>query len=86
MILTDVPADRRCGARTRAGPPCRNWGILPAGRCRLHGGKSYRGIASPRYRHGFYSRDILCRVLWDAVRRGDPLVRPFVEDVLRRDV
>ena len=84
MNLSDVPAGRRCNARTRAGTPCKKWGIRPSGRCRNHGGKSYRGFASPRYRHGFYSKDIFCRVLWDAVRRGDPMVRHFVEDLVRR--
>ena len=29
-----------CGARTRAGTPCRRTALLPAGRCRLHGGRS----------------------------------------------
>jgi hypothetical protein len=86
MSLADVPADRRCNARTRAGHPCKNWGILPAGRCRMHGGKSWRGYASPRYRHGYYSRDILCRVMWDAVRRGDPLAQGFVENLRRRGI
>lgn len=86
MTLADVPSGRRCNAKTRAGSPCRNWSILPAGRCRMHGGKSYRGFASPRYRHGWYSRDIFCRVLWDAALRGDPLARPFIEDLARRGV
>ena len=30
----------RCGARTRAGKPCRRAGLFPSGRCRLHGGRS----------------------------------------------
>jgi hypothetical protein len=29
---------------------------MPNGRCRLHGGKSLGGIASPRYQHGLYSK------------------------------
>lgn len=53
--LTTVPADRQCGANTRAGVPCRKWGIVPSGRCRNHGGKSYGGYASPSLRHGWYS-------------------------------
>jgi len=79
--LTDIPTERQCGAKTRDGDPCKNWS-MPNGRCRMHGGKSWSGIASPRYRHGFYSKDILCRVIWDAVRRGDPMARPFVEHLL----
>ncbi len=55
MSLSDVPADRQCGAKTRAGSPCRNWGIRPSGRCRMHGGKSYGGYASPALKHGWYS-------------------------------
>ena len=32
-------ASPRCGARTRAGTPCRA-AAMPAGRCRIHGGAS----------------------------------------------
>ncbi len=34
------PAKQVCGARTRAGTPCKNWPIRGRSRCRLHGGKS----------------------------------------------
>lgn len=53
--LTDVPPDRRCGAKTRDGDPCKNWGRHPSGRCRMHGGKSRGGMASPSLKHGWYS-------------------------------
>ena len=53
--LQDVPDDRACKAKTRAGTPCKNWGMWPSGRCRMHGGKSYGGIASPTLTHGWYS-------------------------------
>lgn len=48
-----------CGARTRqpGNPPCRNFGMRPSGRCRLHGGRSRRGIASPSFVHGWYCQD-----------------------------
>ena len=36
---TRDPMDGRCGARNRAGTPCRRW-PMPNGRCRLHGGCS----------------------------------------------
>lgn len=52
--LQAVPNDRRCNAKTRAGTPCKNWGMRN-GRCRMHGGKSYGGYASPRLKHGWYS-------------------------------
>lgn len=73
MTLSDVPDNRRCNAKTRAGTPCRNWGIRPSRRCRMHGGTSYRGIASPCFRHGGRSRDPLARLLWqfrDRLHKG----------------
>ena len=60
MHSEDEPAI--CGARTRSGEPCKNAPIYPAGRCRMHGGKSLRGIASPRYKHGHYSKDVLAKL------------------------
>lgn len=53
--LQDVPPERRCNAKTRTGTPCKNWGIKRNGRCRMHGGKSRGGYASPRLVHGWYS-------------------------------
>jgi hypothetical protein len=63
-----------CQARTRqsGGPPCRNYGIRPSGRCRLHGGRSLRGIASPTFVHGRRSRDWLLRGAWLAAPGGTP--------------
>jgi hypothetical protein len=54
--LQNVPGNRQCGAKTRAGTPCKNWGRWPSGRCRMHGGNSYRGGASPSLKHGGYSK------------------------------
>lgn len=34
------PPDATCGARTRAGTPCKRRDIYNSGRCRLHGGLS----------------------------------------------
>ena len=54
----------RCGAKTRAGTPCRS-AAMPNGRCRLHGGKSTgpkteagrAAIRASRTKHGRYSQD-----------------------------
>jgi len=53
----------RCGAKTRAGTPCKN-GAMPNGRCRLHGGKS-TGVPPEKAKknnnakkHGFFSKHI----------------------------
>ncbi len=63
--LMNPPPERACGARTRAGTPCRNWTVWGRPRCRLHGGKSYAGIASPRFKHGRYSLDPIGHLLWE---------------------
>ncbi|MGI8622675.1 MAG: HGGxSTG domain-containing protein [Solirubrobacteraceae bacterium] len=52
----ELPPGRECGAKTRDGDPCKNWGMQPSGRCRMHGGKSRCWFASPRYEHGWYSK------------------------------
>jgi uncharacterized protein YjcR len=46
----------RCGAKTRAGMPCRS-PAMPNGRCRMHGGKSPGAPRGNRnaWKHGNYS-------------------------------
>lgn len=39
------PHETICGAKTRAGTPCQNY-AMSNGRCRMHGGKSLRGLAA----------------------------------------
>ena len=56
----------RCGARTRAGTPCRS-PAMPNGRCRMHGGtstgpKTTAGLARIRRArtvHGLYSAEMV---------------------------
>jgi hypothetical protein len=45
-----------CGAKTRAGTPCKRLARWPQGRCRLHGGRSRWGIAHPNFKHGRRSK------------------------------
>jgi hypothetical protein len=42
----------RCYARTRRGMLCQAPACVGARRCRMHGGRSLRGAAHPRYVHG----------------------------------
>lgn len=44
-----------CGAKKRDGSPCKQ-PAMSNGRCRLHGGKSLKGIASPSLTTGKYSK------------------------------
>ncbi len=50
---------KRCGAKTRRGPPCQA-PAMPNGRCRMHGGTSPgapRGPANGNFQHGFYTKE-----------------------------
>lgn len=46
----------RCGAKTRAGSPCKRYPTPGRKRCNLHGGKTLAGPASGTYKHGRYSQ------------------------------
>jgi len=54
----------RCGAKTRAGAPCKRMPCTGRTRCNLHGGKSLSGVASRQWKHGYYSK-----TYWDVVVR-----------------
>jgi len=64
------PTRRLCGAKCRDGHPC-SQPAMPNGRCRMHGGKSLKGVASPSWRHGRHSRFL------------PPALRPAFESTLR---
>lgn len=49
------PPARICGAKTRAGGTCKQ-AARANGRCRFHGGMTPRGIASPHWKTGRYSK------------------------------
>lgn len=50
-----MQGSNNCGAKTRSGEPCENASMLN-GRCRIHGGKSLKGIASPKFVNGRHSK------------------------------
>lgn len=51
-----------CGAKTRAGTPCK-LPPMPNGRCYRHGGATPSGVASPHFKHGRYSRTLPARLV-----------------------
>lgn len=59
-----------CGAKTRAGTPCQRSPLAGRTRCKLHGGASPRGVASPAFRHGRFSSVMPAR-LAEAYRRAE---------------
>lgn len=49
---------RQCAARSkRSGVRCKNYAVRGRETCRMHGGKSKRGMEHPAYTHGAYSKD-----------------------------
>ncbi len=52
---TPLAMGATCGASTRSGGVCRAR-PMPNGRCRMHGGKSLAGVASPTWKNGGRSR------------------------------
>jgi len=83
-----------CGARTRNGGLCQSR-AMPNGRCRMHGGSTPSGIASPHYKTGRYAKHMPKRMLETYEQaRTDPellnlsddlaMVEARISDVLAR--
>jgi hypothetical protein len=72
-------ASPRCGAKTRAGKPCKSPAVGGKKRCRMHGGAT--GSGAPRgntnaLKNGLYTREALeeRRQLRDLIRQSRDLV------------
>ncbi len=76
--------NRICGAKTRAGTPCKN-SPMKNGRCRMHGGKSTgprtpEGLERSRkanWKHGRYSQEAI-----EERRRVRQLIKELRENIL----
>jgi hypothetical protein len=71
--VSHVSEVSRCGAKTRAGSPCRRPPVRGRQRCRLHGGLSPgapRGSRNGNYTNGDWTREALEERRWvrDLVR------------------
>ena len=59
--LANMNRAPRCGAKTRAGHPCRQAAVKGRARCRMHGGA--KGSGGPRgdrngnFKHGLWTRE-----------------------------
>lgn len=73
-MLTEQP-HAICGAKTRAGHPCQQR-PMPNGRCRMHGGATPAGVASPHFKHGRYSKLLPVRLAaaYEHARTDDDLL------------
>lgn len=71
--------NQKCGAKTRSGEPCKNPAMHNnSGRCRMHGGKSRRGINHPNFKSGIYTKDLAAHHLsnyQELLALGDRLFR-----------
>jgi hypothetical protein len=77
-------ASPRCGARTRAGEPCRSPAANGKARCRMHGGAIRTGAPmgnSNALKHGFYTREVIAehRAIRKLIREMDASLREFEE-------
>jgi hypothetical protein len=59
--LANLAKAARCGAKTRAGQPCRQATVRGRSRCRMHGGAKGSGGPSGnrngKFRHGLYTAE-----------------------------
>jgi hypothetical protein len=59
--LSNLAKARRCGAKTRAGHPCRQAAVSGRARCRMHGGAKGsggpRGNRNGRFKYGLHTRE-----------------------------
>ena len=78
--LSNMGRARRCGAKIRAGHPCRQAAVRDSRRCRMHGGA--KGSGGPagerngRFKHGLYTYEAktIRRVMREKVREIKALV------------
>ena len=58
----------RCGAKTRAGTPCRSPSVAGKRRCRMHGGAHRsggpKGARNGNYKHGRYTAETMATRRW----------------------
>ena len=79
--LSNLAKARRCGAKTRAGHPCRQAAVRGRPRCRMHGGA--KGSGGPlgnrngNFKHGRFTREskMVRRVVRAKVREIKALVQ-----------
>ncbi len=65
--LEKLRSAQRCGARNRAGHPCRCPAIRGRMRCRLHGGLSPgapKGRSNGMYKDGFFTAEAVAERKW----------------------
>jgi hypothetical protein len=82
------PHAKRCKAKAKStGGQCKNMAVTGRNVCRIHGGASLSGIASPTFKHGRYSRDVAPEVLERYLAaRDDPDLLALADEIALLDV
>src|SRR5689334_21649925 len=84
-LLADLAKAPRCGARTRAGHPCKQAAVSGRARCRMHGGA--KGSGGPRghrngnFKHGLWTFEE--REMRVTTRVRIPETRTLIHDMKR---
>ena len=79
--LANMAKAPRCGAKTRAGHPCRQAAVRDRSRCRMHGGAKGsggpRGNSNGNFKHGLHTDEAKAtrRVMRAKIREIKALVR-----------
>jgi hypothetical protein len=79
--LANMAKARRCGAKTRAGHPCRQAAVRDRSRCRMHGGAKGsggpQGDCNGNFKHGLHTREAkaIRRVMRTKVREIKALIQ-----------
>lgn len=72
----------RCNAKKTNGEPCQAWAMEGKTKCRVHGGKTPAGIASPHYKTGRYSKYLPTRLSSQyESAKNDPALLELREDI-----
>lgn len=72
-----------CGAKTRRGSPCQRRPARGRNRCKLHGGATPRGIGSPHFKTGKYSKYLPDRLISDYHKiSGDEELRSLRQELI----
>lgn len=59
----------QCTAKSkRSGARCKNASMKGRTVCRMHGGKSLRGISSATHDHGYHSKDWYSKFIWSQIK------------------
>jgi hypothetical protein len=75
----------KCGAKNKAGNPCGS-PAMQNGRCRIHGGASLSGAASPTFKTGRHSKHLPTRMLaqYEATK-NDPNILALNDEIAMYD-